>query len=110
MEDYLWYVVTNKDTGTHQVRNEFHVAKYENEYVKIREFDTNSEAQEALAAREANDPIKGPRPGRENIIDGKIRGDIKKGSVADEDIRAKLKAEIMAEIAEEATKAKTTKK
>jgi hypothetical protein len=96
-EDVKWYVATRKDSGAHTVRNENYIANYEREYERIREFDTMEEAVLALAAREAADPKGNAHVDKSAIKVGKLRGDIKKGSLDDEDLRATIRAEIIAE-------------
>ena len=45
--DVQWYVATRKDSGAHFVLNENYIEAYENEFERIREFDTVEEATEA---------------------------------------------------------------
>jgi hypothetical protein len=93
-EDVKWYVATRKDSGAHVVRNERYIEVYEREYERIREFDTIEEATEAYEIRVAADDKLKPNDDKSTIRAAKIRGDIKSGSREDEELRAKIKAEI----------------
>ena len=96
--DVKWYVATRKNSGAHTVRNEIYMAKYEREYERIREFDTAEEAHEAYKIRCAADAKTEVNWDKTKLQAGHIRGDIKKGSLDDEDVRAQIKREIEAEI------------
>lgn len=76
---------------------------YERDFERIREFDTIEDAKKALAARDKveSDQAEIERASKKakNLRVGKIRGDIQKGSVEDEEVRSKIRAELMAEIA-----------
>ena len=98
VDDVQWYVVTRKDTKAHFVLNEKYVAVYEQEFERIREFDTVGEATAAHAIREAADDKGTTGKDRKLLQLGKLRGDIKKGSVEDEDVRAAIRKEIMEEM------------
>lgn len=100
-EDVKWYLLTRKEGGAHSVRNENYVAIYEREYERIREFDTIEEAKEALEVRIQADPKATGAKDQGKIKAAKIRGDITKGSVEDEDTRAAVRAEIMEELKKE---------
>lgn len=114
MEAQVWYVATRKDSGGHHL---FHgpdyLEAYEREFERIREFDDLDEAKKALAARESVEyqrKIEAQKEKvRKNIRASKVRGDIRKGSVEDEELRARIKAELMAEMAVEEETAKATK-
>lgn len=107
-EDVMWYVATRKDSGAHHLLNEYYIEEYEDEFVRIREFDTLEEAKEALDKREEADAEKVVRK-RKKIAVSKVRGDIRKGSVEDEEIHAKMQKEIM-EAEETVTKVPSSKK
>lgn len=103
--DVAWYVATRKDSGAHSVRNEIYMENYEREYERIREFATVEEAVEACEIRCAADIKPDHVKSKAKLRAGKIRGDVKKGSKEDEDLRATIKAEVAAELkAEEAVK------
>ena len=97
-EDVQWYVVTRKDSGAHFVLNENYVEAYEREFERVREFDTVEEAHVACAIRQAADTTQGKHKERKMIKAGKLRGEIKKGSKEDEDLRATIRAELLAEL------------
>lgn len=106
LEVDVWYVATRKESGGNFL---FHGAdyleNYEREFERIREFDSLEEAQKALATRDAatrkarNEKMLSKV--KKNIRAGKLRGDIRKGSVEDEETRAKIRAEILEELAQE---------
>ena len=96
--DVQWYVATRKDSGAHFVLNENYIEAYENEFERIREFDTVEEATEAHKIREAADSKDTKKAERKLIKAGKLRGEIKKGSNEDEDVRAAMRAEILEEL------------
>lgn len=103
MSEDVFYVATRKDSGGHWLFNgPEYLENYENEFERIREFDTLEDAQKALKARESveakeRDEARRAKA-RKNIIASKVRGDIRKGSVDDEELRAKIKAELEAEM------------
>jgi len=97
-EDVQWYVGTRRDSQSHVVINENYMAAYEGEFERIREFDTIDDATKALAARIAADEVHEPILGKERLRSAKIRGDIRKGSVMDEEVRAQIRAELKAEL------------
>lgn len=97
MTDVKWYVATRKGSGAHSVRNENYMEAYENEYERIREFETAEEAVEACNIRQAAEGLNAKRPESKMIKAGKLRGDIKGGSNEDEELRAKIRAEILEE-------------
>ena len=96
-EDVMWYVATRKDSGAHFLLNENYIEKYENEFERIREFDTMDDAKLAYDARE-NADVKMVKKEKKRIHVSKVRGDIRKGTLEDEEIRARMKAEIEEEI------------
>lgn len=97
-DDVTWYVCTRKDSGGHFVLNENYVSNYENEFERIREFDSLEEANMALSARVEADVVLAPKSEKTKLKVAKIRGDIRKGSVDDEKTRATIRAEIEAEM------------
>lgn len=101
-DDVMWYVGTRKDSGAHWILNENYMEDYQDEFERIREFDTAEEAKKAYDARKAADAALVPaKKGKEKLRVSKIRGDIRKGSLEDEALREKIKAEIKAEMAAE---------
>lgn len=107
--DVKWYVATRKGSGAHCVRNEVYMANYEREYERIREFETLEDAYEAYVARcEADVPTQVDFD-KTKLKAGHIRGDIKKGSLEDEDLRAQIKREIEAELSREIPEPKGAK-
>lgn len=103
--DVTWYLVTRKGSNAHFVFNENYIANYESEFERIREFDSLEEANAALAARKSADEVHRKPTQLKKLRSAKVRGDIKKGSIPDEDVRAQVRAEIEAEIAIESAKA-----
>ena len=97
-EDVRWYVGTRKDSGAHVVRNEIYMESYEREYERLREFDTLEEAVEACEIRKAADVQPTLTRKQASLKAGKIRGDVKSGSREDEELRAKIKAEVEEEL------------
>ena len=107
-EDLKWYVGTRRDSKAHVMVNSNYMEAYESEFERIREFDTPEEAMEAYKVRELVDREERSGYSGSKIAAAKVRGDIKKGSMEDEDLRTKLKAELRAELmAEEETGAAT---
>ena len=97
-EDVKWYVATRKDSGAHSVKNENYMDAYEREYERIREFETVEEAVEACSIRQSAYSTHTKATESKMIKAGKLRGDIKKGSNEDEDVRAAMRAEILEEL------------
>ena len=107
-DDLKWYTATRRDSKAHVVINEIYMEKHEREFERIREFDTAEEAVAAYEAREMADRALLDQKGKKTrIAAAKVRGDIKKGSMEDEALRARMKeelrAELMAEMADKPT-------
>ena len=100
MEDLMWYVATRKDSKANFMFNENYLENYENEFENIREFDTPEDARAAYDAREAADRemLETTAP-KTKIKAGKIRGEIRRGSLDEEEMRNRLRKEIEAEMA-----------
>jgi len=102
MEQEVYYIATRKDSGAHHLFiGPDYLERYEREFERIREFESLEDAKSALASRETTDRKAAnelKRPKSKNIRAGKLRGDIRKGSLDEEDVRAKLRAEIEAEL------------
>lgn len=111
-----YYIATRKETGAHFL---FHgpnyLEQYEREFERIREFADLDEAKKALAARESVEhsaKLKALKEKQgERLKVGKLRGDITKGSVEDEELRAKIRAELEEELRSQIaeTNAKTSR-
>lgn len=93
-EDVAWYVATRKGSGNHLVVNENYIEDYENEFERIREYDTLADAQEALAIRQEADLENKPKSEKQKIKVSKIRGDIRKGNIDEDRLRAQIRKEM----------------
>lgn len=113
-EDVTWYVATRKGTGAHFLLNEYYIENYEQEFMRIREFDSIEEAKAALDAREEADRLKKVKElPKKKIRASKVRGDIRKGSLEEETFEqnlVELQEEVVAQIeAPKKTSTRTTR-
>jgi len=110
MDDELkWYVATRKDSKAHVVINGNYMEKYEREFERIREFDNADEACEAYNVRCMVDKeLDAKTKKKGSIAAGKVRGDIRKGSIEDEKLRSTLKEELRIELMKEIETGKAT--
>jgi len=115
-EDVQWYLATRKDCKRHMVVNENYIDNYDTEFERIREYDSLEEANEALAFRIEADAISNPKVEKARIKVSKIRGDIRKGNIDEERLRAQIRKEMelegaisLTEAAPEAAPEKTTR-
>lgn len=99
-EDVLWYVATRRDSGAHWILNENYMEDYQDEFERIREFEDVEDAKVALEARKAADlEMNGEKfKEKKKLRVSKIRGDVRKGSLEDEELRSKIRAELEAEL------------
>ena len=95
-----WYVGTRKDSKANHIVNENYMERYDSEFENIREFDTAQDARVAYDARnQADREMKEEATPKTAIKVAKVRGDIRKGSVDEEQMRNRLRKEIEAEMA-----------
>jgi len=96
--EVAWYLATRKDCKRHMVVNENYIENYDTEFERIREYDSLEDANEALALRIEADAVSNPKAEKTKIKVSKIRGDIRKGNLDEERLRAQIRKELELEL------------